>query len=83
MPQFTGVCKELPELEKCYLPGIALEVNCPSCQKLHYRDLSITPLIYGRPNLTLKCWSKRAWLVEGCGHIWDIHIDIEIKVRVK
>lgn len=50
-----GVCTELPEVKRFYMPGIVLKGTCPTCGKELERDLGSDYLSYGETKTTLTC----------------------------
>jgi len=73
--QITGICTELPEQKRLYLPGIEITSKCPKCGEPFAQDLESEYLSYGDLSFTAYCCE--------CDHEWSCELEVKIELTVK
>ena len=77
-----GVCTEMPNEKRCYLPGITLIATCPECGKEVSLDLGEIHCMYGNMKYYLWCPPPEED-GDGCGHEWTVQLESKTTVAVK
>ena len=82
-----GICTELPDEKRLYLPGIVLKSTCPKCGQLTIEhDLASDYLSYGNLHVGFCCYAEEqqpdgSWKGVGCNHEW--YFDLKATIRLE